>query len=71
MSNAAAVPLERIDFEVSSWQWPFAAERRAEIDAYFLHQQQANPTLWNGRLLLLRNFSIVRGVLSGRLFECD
>src|SRR6266545_2301327 len=71
MSNAAVVPLKRVEFEVSSWQWPFAAERRAEIDDYFLRQQQANPALWNGRLLLLRDFSITEDVLAGRLFECD
>jgi len=71
MSNAAVIPFERVEFEVSSWRWPFAAERRVEIDAYFLRQQQANPTLWNGRLLLLRDYSITNGVLAGRLFECD
>jgi len=69
--DITVVPLERVDFEASSWQWPFAAERRAEIDDYFRRQQQANPTLWNGRLLLLRDFSIASGVLSGRLFETD
>ena len=65
------VPLERVEFDVSAWQWPFAAERRDDIDAYFRRQQHANPTLWNGRLLLLRDFSIGAGILSGRLFETD
>jgi 8-oxo-dGTP pyrophosphatase MutT (NUDIX family) len=71
MNNTKVVSVERVEFTVSSWQWPFVVERRAEIDRYFLSQQRVNPTLWNGRLLLLRDFLIKDRVLSGRMFECD
>lgn len=71
MRIASVVPVERVEFADSCWQWPFVAECRAEIDSYFLRQKQTNPTLWNGRLLLLRDVSIRDGILTGTLFECD
>ncbi len=64
-------PAERVEFTVTPWSWPFTEERRAEIDAYFAHQQRSNPALWNGRLLLLRDPRLVDRVLHGTLFETD
>lgn len=56
----------RLDLKCGAWTWPFAAERRAEIDAHFARQQAEKPELWNGRVLLGRN-----PVFSGDRFSAD
>jgi 8-oxo-dGTP pyrophosphatase MutT (NUDIX family) len=45
----------RLDLTVAPWAWPFAAERRAEIDAHFAAVRANRPHIWNGRVLMLRN----------------
>src|SRR4051812_11323871 len=60
-----------LDLAVEAWPWPFARERRAEIDAHFAAQLQKNPALWNGRILLGRN-SVFKGERFGAsYFEVD
>ena len=74
MSHAAAieiVPVERVEITVAPWQWEFAVKRRAEIDAHFAARQERQPALWNGRVLLLRNYGIENGLLTGSSFETD
>lgn len=51
--------------------WPFAIERRAEIDAHFATLCAAKPAMWNGRVLLLRRGEIARGILNGAYSEVD
>jgi len=64
-------PLATIDLTLRPYRWPFAQERRAEIDAYFAAAQQAKPGLWNGRVLLFRHCAIDAGALRGAAFETD
>src|SRR3984885_15442298 len=74
MSGAAAleiVPVERVEITVAPWQWEFALKRRAEIEAHFAARQERQPALWNGRVLLLRDYRIENGLLSGSSFETD
>jgi 8-oxo-dGTP pyrophosphatase MutT (NUDIX family) len=63
--------VERLDLRLEPQRWAFAAERRAEIDAFFAARQRANPRLWNGRVLLMHRFRIEAGVLHGTFFETD
>ena len=56
----------QLDLKCGAWTWPFAVERRADIDAHFAHQQAEKPKLWNGRVLLGRN-----PVFSGDRFSAD
>jgi 8-oxo-dGTP pyrophosphatase MutT (NUDIX family) len=56
----------QLDLKCGAWTWPFAVERRADIDAHFAHQQAQKPKLWNGRVLLGRN-----PVFSGDRFSAD
>ncbi len=56
----------QLDLKCDAWSWPFAAQRRADIDAHFALQQAAKPRLWNGRILLGRN-----PVFSGDRFNAD
>jgi hypothetical protein len=71
MTEIGVVPVERVELEIAPWEWPFVAQRRAQIDAYFADQRRRNPTLWNGQLLLLKGHSVADGVLRGTLFETD
>jgi hypothetical protein len=60
-----------LDLAVQKWSWPFAAARRAEIDAHFALQQRAKPKLWNGQVLLGRNPVFTRECFSASYFETD
>jgi 8-oxo-dGTP pyrophosphatase MutT (NUDIX family) len=59
------------DLVVEPWAWPFAAARRAEIDAHFAEKQREKPATWNGRVLLGRNLVFSGGRLSASYFETD
>ena len=71
MTAISVVPVERLQLGHSLWEWPFAQARRREIDAHFAQLRRGNPELWNGRVLMLRDFGIEEGVFSGRTFETD
>jgi hypothetical protein len=62
---------EEVEFSFEDWTWPFAEQRRGEIEAYFRQQQANNPALWNGRLLLLHAPAIRNTVLTERFFQTD
>src|ERR1700686_2727727 len=60
-----------LDLNVRPWPWPFADERRAEIDAHFAIKQREKPHLWNGRILLARDPDFAADRFSARYFEAD
>jgi 8-oxo-dGTP pyrophosphatase MutT (NUDIX family) len=60
-----------LDLKVRSFAWPFAAERRGEIDAHFAEKQRDKPDLWNGRVLLGRNTLRSEERLAAEYFETD
>lgn len=64
-------PVERLDLKFASKPWPYAVERRAEIDAYFTDLQRQNPAIWNGRVLLMHHQVLSEGVLRGDYLETD
>jgi 8-oxo-dGTP pyrophosphatase MutT (NUDIX family) len=63
--------VDRLDLVLTPKPWTFASERRAEIDAHFAALQRAKPALWNGRVLLMHEHSVVAGVLRGAYLETD
>src|SRR5262245_47708899 len=71
MTDIDIIPVQRLDFHVADLPWPFAAERRTEIESYFAHLRREKPQLWNGRVLVLRDFEISDATLRGTLFETD
>jgi 8-oxo-dGTP pyrophosphatase MutT (NUDIX family) len=71
MSDIDITPVQGLDFHFSPLRWPFAADRRIEIEDYFTHLRRGRPELWNGRVLLLRDFKISDATLEGTLFEAD
>ena len=71
MSDIAIEHLDRLELAFAPRPWPFAFERRADIDAYFAELQRANPAIWNGRVLLLYRHRLSDAVLSGAYLEAD
>jgi 8-oxo-dGTP pyrophosphatase MutT (NUDIX family) len=60
-----------LELTVSNAPWPFAEERRAEIDAHFAKVRAAKPEIWNGRVLLCRNPRADGDVYRADYFETD
>ncbi|MFY9956366.1 NUDIX hydrolase [Bradyrhizobium sp.] len=60
-----------LDLPVRPWPWPFAGERRAEIDAHFADKQREKPKIWNGRVLLGRNPQFLGEHFGADYFETD
>jgi 8-oxo-dGTP pyrophosphatase MutT (NUDIX family) len=71
MHNISIVPVDRLELAYSSRPWPFAVEKRREIDAHFVRLQRERPALWNGRVLLLHEFTLAGGVFRGTGFDTD
>src|SRR6185437_10809640 len=51
--------------------WPFAVERRAEIDAHFAMLRRDKPALFNGRVLVQHSHEIAGAALRGEYLETD
>src|SRR5882757_2940458 len=71
MSKLIIHRVTTLDLAVEAWPWPFARERRAEIDAHFTLQLREKPEMWNGRVLLGRNPVFSGERLSASYFETD
>jgi len=65
------VPVERLELSYTPRAWRFAIERRSEIDAHFAELRRSNPTLWNGRVLLLHQHAVRNRVFHGACFGTD
>jgi 8-oxo-dGTP pyrophosphatase MutT (NUDIX family) len=65
------IPLTQLELSLARETWPFAAERRAEIDAHFAQLRREKPQMWNGRVLLMSRGEIANGVLRGAYLETD
>jgi len=71
MPELPIVRISRIELKFSQETWPFSRAHRAQIDAHFADQIRANPALWNGQVLLLRNPAIVADEFHGICFPVD
>ena len=69
--NIEIVEVDRIEFTVEPWSWPIATAKRPEIDRFFADMQKQRSHLWNGRVMMLRDYGIRGGVLHGSCFETD
>ena len=70
-SKTDIVELDRVDIAVEPFSWPFATDRRDEVDRYFTSLQRQRPGVWNGRVLLLGRYAIAGRALHGACFETD
>lgn len=63
--------VDRLALSFAPKPWPFADERRAEIDAHFAEMRRQRPALWNGRVLLLYRQVVTGGTFRGDYLETD
>lgn len=63
--------VERLELFLRPKPWPFAAERRAEIDAHFNAARSRIPSLYNGRVLLMHEYELTAGLFRGAYLETD
>jgi len=61
----------QLDLGLKPWSWPFADQRRAEIEAHFASLLAEKPKIWNGRILLGRSPVFTQGRFSADYFESD
>ena len=61
----------RLDLRVEPWSWPFADERRADIEAHFALKRSEKPQLWNGPVMLARHPDFTGDCLRARYFETN
>lgn len=71
MSDPRVVRLDRLALRFAPRSWPFAVERRVEIDGYFASLRRERPSLWNGRVLLAYDLDVADQVLRANFFETD
>jgi 8-oxo-dGTP pyrophosphatase MutT (NUDIX family) len=71
MDETRVVTIDEIDLPFVAQAWPFADQRRAEIDAHFERRRQAASGIWNGRVLLLSDYQVRGRRLQGTCFETD
>ena len=60
-----------LDLALRPAPWPFAEQRRADIDAHFALKQGEKPQLFNGRVLLARHPVFSPDRFSADFFETD
>ena len=65
---ARVVPLKSLDLAYVPRRWPFAENRKDEIDAHFAALKRAKPALWNGEVLMLGARSVAEEVFTGSYF---
>ncbi len=71
MTDITIAPVERLELAFAPRPWPFALERRAEIERHFEKLRQAKPALWNGSMLLLYHHAIADDVFHGAYLQTD
>lgn len=65
------VPIDRLDLRLEPRAWAWAEQRRAAVDAHFDQLRVAQPSLWNGRVLLLHRYAAEATTLRGAYLEAD
>lgn len=71
MDDIRVVPVARLKLRHAPWRWPFAQARRDDIAAHFAELRRARPALWNGRVMLLRDWGLADGAFTGAFFDTD
>jgi 8-oxo-dGTP pyrophosphatase MutT (NUDIX family) len=65
------ISIDRLSLAYAPQPWPFAAERRAEIDAHFEHVRRERPGIWNGQVLVMHRHRLDRDALEGAFLPTD
>ncbi len=71
MQAPEVFPIGRLSLAYAPQPWPFAAERRAEIDAHFERARRERPGIWNGEVLVMHRHRVDRDALEGAFLPTD
>jgi 8-oxo-dGTP pyrophosphatase MutT (NUDIX family) len=71
LTPAVIYRVTTLDLSFQERPWPFADQRRADIDAHFALRQRDKPEIWNGRVLLGRDADISGDCFRANYFETD
>src|SRR5215204_1675806 len=71
MTGIRVVPLSFLDLRFAPRPWAFAEQRRADVEAHFASLKREKPGLWNGRVMMLHDWTISGGSLAGAFLETD
>jgi 8-oxo-dGTP pyrophosphatase MutT (NUDIX family) len=63
--------IDRVEGLFEPREWPFARQYAAKIEAHWASLIRANPTLFNGRVLLQHAWLIEAGIYHARYLETD
>ena len=69
--DPACLRISRCELRVSDWQWPYANDQHAAIEANWERRKQELPGLFNGAVYLLRDHTLEAGALTGTLLRTD
>ncbi len=69
--DGTIVTLSRIEAVVEPYDWVFARQQAAEIDAYWSRISAGKPAMFNGRVMLQHRAAIADGVFRAGYFETD
>lgn len=69
--DGTIVTLSRIEALVEPYDWVFARQQAAEIDAYWSRISAGKPAMFNGRVMLQHRAAIADGVFRAGYFETD
>jgi 8-oxo-dGTP pyrophosphatase MutT (NUDIX family) len=71
MMAPAVFPVDRLELAYRPRAWAFAEENRASIERHFAACRENKPHLWNGRVLLLREYALCGRTMRGEFFEAE
>ena len=76
MSGTRILEVAELDLHLAPYDWPFAADRAGEIQSHWEKRSKAQPSLFNGRVLLQSRHAFEKRadgeiVLRGAYFETD
>jgi 8-oxo-dGTP pyrophosphatase MutT (NUDIX family) len=61
--------LATLDIRFAPFAWRFARERAGEVAAHFDNRRRLTPSMWNGRILMMRDVMIRDRHLSATCFD--
>src|SRR3954452_23877156 len=71
MTIQAKFKVAKLDLRHTSDRWPFAERERARIDAHWARITEANPSLWNGEVLMCHSVEVSDSALAARFLTTD
>jgi 8-oxo-dGTP pyrophosphatase MutT (NUDIX family) len=71
MQAPSVFPIDRLSLAYVPQTWPFAVDRRVEIDAHFERVRVERQGIWNGQILLMHRHRVDGCALEGAFLQTD